>query len=340
MGMAASQARLIEITARKNNVEYEGQQINQQRTNLANESAGLFNELMTLKVPTPPSTSDYTTLKYTFNDGENTNTIADVKSLAGDPNYNANVSYYYTQSVYTGVGKTRTDLGARYVGTIPTGTYWLTDGASGGSAVNKTQLTQCSLGDTNYTTDKKAIEQIIADKAASTNFTNDYQGTGGSISKIYKYTTTGGTTYYYSSSDLAAMPANGSNSALTGYYASNIDQKQNITAKAYVTKDDSGRYSTIKLESETNTINLTATSSTDENAYNDAMNEYNYQQQAYQQQVTTINAKTEVVQQEDRTLEMKLKQLDTEQEALQTELDAVKKVIDKNIEQTFKTFSS
>ena len=36
MGMAASQARFLGLTARKTNVEYEGQQINQQRTRLIN----------------------------------------------------------------------------------------------------------------------------------------------------------------------------------------------------------------------------------------------------------------------------------------------------------------
>ena len=63
-------------------------------------------------------------------------------------------------------------------------------------------------------------------------------------------------------------------------------------------------------------------------------------EQSYEQQVTAINAKTEVIQQEDKTLELQLKQLDTEQQALSTEMDAVKKVIDKNVESTFKTFSS
>ena len=52
-----------------------------------------------------------------------------------------------------------------------------------------------------------------------------------------------------------------------------------------------------------------------------------------------INAKTEQIQTEDRTLELRLKQLDTEQNALQTEMDAVHKVISKNIENTFKTFN-
>ena len=59
MGMAASQARFLGLTARKSNVEYQVQQINQQRTSLANESAGLYNQMMELDVPTPPSTNDY-----------------------------------------------------------------------------------------------------------------------------------------------------------------------------------------------------------------------------------------------------------------------------------------
>ena len=52
-----------------------------------------------------------------------------------------------------------------------------------------------------------------------------------------------------------------------------------------------------------------------------------------------INAKTEVLQQQDKTLELRLNQLDTEQSAISTEMDAVKKVIDKNVESTFKTFA-
>ena len=45
MGMAASQARWISLAARKTNVEYEGQQINQARTALANQSSELWNQL-------------------------------------------------------------------------------------------------------------------------------------------------------------------------------------------------------------------------------------------------------------------------------------------------------
>ncbi len=41
----------------------------------------------------------------------------------------------------------------------------------------------------------------------------------------------------------------------------------------------------------------------------------------------------------DRQLEIELKNIDTQQQAVQTEIDAVNKVIDKNIDMTFKTFA-
>lgn len=343
MGMAASQARYIELTARKTDVEYQGQQINQQRMSLANESAGMFTQLMNLVVPTPPSTSDYTTTSYTFSDGDQTYTIDNMKPLTGDPNYNYNVTYHYTDSVYTGVGQTRSDLGVNKIVTTTSTTpvttstvYWLTNGTTG---ANQVQLTQCSAG-TTTTTDTTAITQIIQDTGSSTNFAQDYANSG--LGGIYRYTDTSGVTHYYGITDLtnAYNSGGGYAVALTGYYATDLNQNTSLTSKAYVQSSNTGRYSSIQLQNSTGTYNLNATTTTNENAYNDAMNEYQYQQELYNQQVNNINAKTEVIERQDRTLEMELKQLDTEQQALQTEMEAVKKVIDKNIEETFKTFGS
>jgi len=64
MGLAATQTRFLSLTARKSNVEYQGQQINQQRTVLSNKSANLYSEMLTLAVPIPPSTADFTSVKY------------------------------------------------------------------------------------------------------------------------------------------------------------------------------------------------------------------------------------------------------------------------------------
>ena len=79
---------------------------------------------------------------------------------------------------------------------------------------------------------------------------------------------------------------------------------------------------------------------TDEEAYADAMNQYNYEISKYNNEVEKINAKSEQIQIKDRTLELKLRNLDTEQDAIQTELESVKKVIEKTVETVFKTFQS
>ena len=76
MGMAASQARFLGLTARKTNVEYEGQQINQQRTTLSNQTANYYNQLLGMSVPVPPSVEDYTKTVYTFKDGALNNSIS------------------------------------------------------------------------------------------------------------------------------------------------------------------------------------------------------------------------------------------------------------------------
>jgi hypothetical protein len=70
MGMAASQARFLQLTARRTNIEYMGQQINQQRLALANASAGLFEKMLSMVPPTPPSSQDdkYYTQGYKFTD--------------------------------------------------------------------------------------------------------------------------------------------------------------------------------------------------------------------------------------------------------------------------------
>ena len=110
MGMAASQARYLALVARKSNCEYEGQQINQARLNLSNQTANLFNQMLGLNVPTPPSTQDYTKVQYSFTDGTNNITLDSWKQLGtSDENYNYVVTYHYNSNVYTGSQKKMND---------------------------------------------------------------------------------------------------------------------------------------------------------------------------------------------------------------------------------------
>ena len=110
-----------------------------------------------------------------------------------------------------------------------------------------------------------------------------------------------------------------------------------------VERDSSGRFISIHIPNNDGSgtytqYALTTTTVTDQDAYNDAMNEYEYQKYLYDQTIQDINAKIEIVQAQDKNLELRLKQLDTEQDAIQTEMDSVSKVIEKNTESTFKTF--
>ena len=97
MGMSASQARLIALTARMNDIEYQGQQINQQRTTLSNQVNALYNQLLEMSVPTPPSTSDYTKVQYSGTADASKFTLGNVvptgKNDIGDNTYTVQFNY-------------------------------------------------------------------------------------------------------------------------------------------------------------------------------------------------------------------------------------------------------
>ena len=108
-----------------------------------------------------------------------------------------------------------------------------------------------------------------------------------------------------------------------------------------IEQDSSGRYINISIPDGTGnlvTYALTTETATDQEKYQDAMNQYEYEKYQYDQAIQEINAKIEIVQSEDKALELRLKQLDTEQKAISTELEAVGQVIQKNTESSFKTF--
>ena len=55
-------------------------------------------------------------------------------------------------------------------------------------------------------------------------------------------------------------------------------------------------------------------------------------------QAVQIQTRINAMQSLDKSLELQLRRVDTQQQAVQTEIDAVQKVIDKNIDMSFKTF--
>ena len=75
MGMSASQARLIALTARMSDTEYEAQQINQQRLTLSNKMNEVYEAMCNMEVPTPPSKIDFKKESYTGKIGGNNITV-------------------------------------------------------------------------------------------------------------------------------------------------------------------------------------------------------------------------------------------------------------------------
>ena len=434
MGMAASQARYLALTARKTNTEWEGQQINQARTALANQSANLFNRLLGLEVPNAPKTTDYTELQYSYSDGDNDSVLESWPQLSSaDPDYNYIVNSYYYANVYTGSKKLLENPEVQTKGKItindfknqnPQVTYnandntytittadgqtktysalknvesdtklknaltdfetakdmakadgvLTTDGVYGyqdsngtwhffleneidepkaystvyvPSYVGNSKLTQLN----ELTADQAAeLSQVLKDCKDSAisdylSFDNDgnlvYGGQG-----IYSFDMQG-KTYFTTEKDLYNSMQTQYNydkpidvqERLNYYNASYIKTKIEQTNHALLETDGNGRFTSVKFDNNSVVYDLNVETVTDEAAYKDAMNEYNYKKEQYEKTIADINAKTSIIQQEDRTLELRLKQLDTEQNALATEMDAVKKVIKDNVEKTFKTFS-
>ena len=585
MGMAASQARYLALTARKSNCEYEGQQINQARLNLSNQTANLFNQMLGLNVPVPPSTQDYTKVQYSFTDGVNNMTIDSWQQLATpEEDYNYVINYHYKANVYTGSQKKLNDPQVQFTGAIPTsstlysaqikaiqdaqveitnaqadydtnlanyktklseasklqnyadnslnsnvlnhtydeksGNYKLTlqdktkegyplyttadgkkiykngndyytedgkkyegstDGIKVVESTNKPEYKPLNSADIDDTTrteiadaiellknygaldkdkfdnseiyydsksktiafksdldalisstgsgtstilpsyhidnpaDKKdtetwksinemkgevenlntstnaakgrldlaeatfdamsvpgyvgnckltplsaltddqmaEISQIIKDMKAqdvNTTLTKCFNTTDGTYDAstysggIYSFTMNG-VTYYTTYYDLAETASSGeginnidTQQKLPYYNASYVSTNINKTDKALLETDSNGRFASVRIGDDTVKYTLNAETITDDAAYQDAMNQYYYENAQYDKMVQDINAKTSLIQQEDQQLELRLKQLDTEQNARATEIDAVSKVVKDNVEKSFKTF--
>ena len=432
MGMAASQARYLGLTARKTNVEYEGQQINQARVALANQSADAFNQYLTLQAPIPPSTEDYKSTSYVYTDGNKEYTLEDYTRNNTDNKYPyvATISYKdyrYEAAKNTKSGvqiKTNEDNTSRYddVGNYYPYVIMTSNGLKTlrkvdlqpktidlDNTVNKTVENDLNNQTTiTYNATKKIWEGVTLENNpkvdaygtgeankylftydknlngyVSTTVTNSsgtqealvkYNETTGKIELLKEYEANaratdvdklaiqtikdkygmndsvfyafeeGNNTMYISETDLNAY-MNLDYSAinkLNTYFASNVEYRRKENVNAQITFDPSGSYPAQILindgSSNGSDYELSAVTEKDDTAYNEAMKQYEYQCMVYQQTLEEINAKTEKIQQQDKMLELKLRQLDTEQKALQTEMDSVKKVIEKNIESTFKTF--
>lgn len=482
MGMSASQARFLGLTARKTNVEYEGQQINQQRTTLSNQSANYYNNLLGMEVPVPPSVADYTKTVYSFQDGYLTNSIT---SMIAKNNGEYTVSYISSWTDDFSIVSSKSSLinkapvitddsdlfleftegtaGGCYTYAlehdgnqiehlihtlahlVPVGTHTTSDGHTvtvnsgdqywgdkaappyGGSApimakirdkiadkdisqkfidllykcktspstaaasdALKAELKSLIDNDLRYslatgfmvgsselrvlgkknncefdtngniigyngndeylkTLSSEQLTQLYAEEKEYIAMLNEKFGTDDDTEWLVRYvqnTSTGTwSPYFYRKSDVenAIYDKNDTQRSDIQCYTIGSSKKTEEVkgVNARIEQDSSGRLINITFnpgQDDQVTYALSTETVTDQAAYDDASNQYEFDKYQYDQTIQEINAKIEIIQSQDKNLELRLKQLDTEQDAITTEMDAVQKVIEKNTESTFKTF--
>ena len=352
MGMAASQARFLGLTARKTNVEYEGQQINQQRTTLANQTANYYNQLLGMSVPVPPSVADYTKTVYTFQDGSLSNSIS---SMIAQANGTYLISYtsswvddFAAVSAATSIvtrggseGAYTYKVGAktlREMETVPDPDTMSDEDCEKFKTDNNDEYLNTLSND--------QIRKLLQEENEYIEILNKQYGNADWTVRYVQNTTTKTWTPYFTKKDVldsAIYSDNGSSQSSIPMYTIGSAQKteeiKGITAR--LEQDATGRIINVTLkpgDPDEVTYAVATTTLTDQAKYDDAMNQYEYDKYQYDQSIQEINSKIEIIQAEDKNLELRLKQLDTEQDAIQTEMDAVQKVIEKNTESTFKTF--
>ena len=360
MGMAASQARFLGLTARKTNTEYEGQQINQQRTMLSNKSANYYNDLLGMTVPTPPSVEDFTKTVYSFNDGALENTV---NSLVAQADGKFLVSYTRTWTNDHAVVGATSSIVTRSKNPNPQGAndkYLYFVGSKQLRDLGDIQPVDPVTG--KYTGNDEYLKSLSAEQLG--NLKKEEEDCIEMLNKKYgepsdnnpwkvfyrqDTTTLAWTPTFYNQYDFVKPETTWSDKDNTQTYipaytiGSEVERDEIKGAKAMLEKDSGGRYINITLfdsDGNTRTYSLDTNTTTDQAAYNDALNQYEYNKSQYEKSVQDINSKIEVIQAEDRTLELRLKQLDTEQKAISTEMEAVEKVIQKNTQDTFKTFNA
>ena len=313
MGLSASQMRYLSLTARCSNVEYQGQQVNQARTELANQLGDLYNQLYNLKPPVAPSVYEYVLdpptqpiFDWNLDDSFNSNSVNRNFVLyysCNRPNFaNFNIPIY-TVSTDANGKKTYTDEDGNATNTEP-GIYATVEKGktSDESNVGFYKIHTNENAYFTYNQNSFMFENKAGDETPLPQYAQAYNA----AMACYK-------TY--------------SDPNITTYYAEDADLSK-INSEILSERPEPIGYS------------HTSSKSANEAQYAAAMAEYKKAEEEYQLAIDQINAKTEQIHESDKKLELQLKKLETERTAITTELESVKKVIDKNIENTYKSFNA
>lgn len=428
MGMAASQARLLSITARKSSNEFSGQQINQQRVTLSNNANVIWTNMLAIQVPTPPSSEDFkkTVYKFETTDGaqasikkfikinqpgpygylvefeipkqvsllsnmgsETSNIKIEVNSLASSEPYirvnnnwiqlslinkndidddeiktSLNTSQYvYT---YTIADEEGNDI-KYYLGTDKELTsYNITEKVNGldytypiyykdkNNILNKLNTQKLKAVET---TSEDSNVSLVIDKETGETIDLEYVENVPETMKeaannkyVYRYSVEtdedNNPIYKYIIYDEKLSSKNIDTGSLGSIIDvqkwelnnSYLDETEIVRKKANIKMSAQGQIETVTFE-DGNNYKLSIDEEVDNDSYDEAMVKYNYQKDLYDKELNDMNARIKLIQSQDQMLEIRLKNIDTEHKALETEVESIKKVLDKNIETSFKTFA-
>lgn len=311
MGLAASQCRLLLLTARLSDTEYRAQMISQRRINLALQTEQIamnYTRAMGNKI-----------LKHVFDYDGNKNT-----------RFVEDLTYATLTAEDTGVQNTKfrvLDVNGRIA--VPSA-----------EAIPGVIVTTDDKGNTMYNQVTKAQIKEFALKAlasypeikdiASENWTDaDYQAAWALIQKDHKE---------------AFAKAYGSASTAkpveSGTVILGADNKEYVVLPALNNKDffqNAIRTGAVQVQK----YSREYTENEGWSNY-DIMSSPLFDEMYYTEDDAAAQAeyetKSAMIQAQDKMLEVELKQVETQHQAAQTEYESVKKVIDKNIERSFKTF--
>ena len=365
MGMAASQARLLTITARIHDVEYQAQSIQNAKIQLATQSDQVYNEYLEALDATTLTVSDWqgNPIVATFNtlcgknavDSGNQYALKDEK---GRLIVEEEIKDAYDNYIDDG-GKDDPYAFAMYmlndecIGNLDDGTFdenlsnaqtEVAEENSNDSSLNSLKesmqkiLDDAEVSDYNDLDEESRAEYDELEKAYNYKLYNNY------AEQVYYKATSGETDFdqemfdYYVNIYKQIQAAGGNcisisdYNGLNGDVATDSDWLTNMVKAGKITidivnKDNKTGELTFSSTSPSSDTYVGYTESTaiDSKALAKAEAEYEY--------------KMKQIDQKDEKFDMDLSKLETERTALTTEYDSVKKVIQDNIERTFGIFS-
>ena len=373
MGMSASQARLLSLTARLTDNENSGQDISYSKIRLADKMDQLNEDYLNalkatkLTVLTGFNNSEevYTDISYSLMTGYNT-VAAGKQYVVTDKKGRVLVTQQIAAAYEAGNGDLNTFLAKMGYSQADID---ITKNSSGGDDDEDKLLAKQKIHEAwdQYLT-SVGLEYEDEEHGLEFGYTSfgtdyfsgyptytlngetkalNYEGTTQEQRELYDYALSL-TEEYYGDSDSANSLKTAANPENAGYikYLTNIFQR--IQQTGYYTEEDQSK--TIKDNAwfeeqlRKGELQLEYYSTTDKKFISTSIDQdSSIQEVEDEREIALVEEKYKMdmaqVEQMDNKFDMELKKLDTEHNALQTEYDSVKSVIDKNVEKTFNIFS-